>query len=269
VPAEVRVPVGAGEAAAAGSPDVEAVGGGSRLRTVTEETFRQPMVRRRRWPWGVAALVLLLLAVPTAVILLDDTRSPSGIGGPLTPSATVTLTAAMGPQACAEQNPAREAPVVGGATSLPGEPQMMDGWVYYRDGTGFHIAVGTGWLASRIEGMICFRDPNSRRIIGVYELGRPEGSATELLASQETAWVRAADINDYERVGIVDLQMAEGGADLEYLYSAPDGVRMHGVNRLVRMRGRVFAIYWLTTQTGWAADRVIMRYVQPSFGVVR
>jgi hypothetical protein len=72
----------------------------------------------------------------------------------------------------------------------------------------------------------------------------------------------------YDRVDIRDLLVDEGGADLEYAYDDPDGLRMHGVNRMLRVQGRVFLIFWLTTQTSWLADRTLQNMVQPSFGVV-
>jgi eukaryotic-like serine/threonine-protein kinase len=267
VPAEVRVPVGAGEAAASGSGDVAPSADGPRLRTVTEETFRHTTPVRRRWPWIAAALVAVL-AAPAAVILLDRRDRSGVISAPVTPSPTVALSAAMGVQACAAQDPDTGEPVRSGATALPGEGTMLEGWIYYRDDAGYHIAVGKGWLMSRVGGLACFRDPTSRRLIGVYEVGQVAGRPTKLLADGEAAWRSAADLNEYRRLDLRDLLLPEGGADLEYAYDDAERVRMHGVNRMVRVQGRVFLIFWLTTQTSWLADRTLMNMVQPSFGVV-
>jgi hypothetical protein len=266
VPAEVRVPAGAGEAAASGAGDVPATTGGPRLRTVTEETFRHTVGVRRRWPWLVAAAVVVL-AVPATVILLDR-RDPGGVvGAPVTRSPTVALTAAMGVQACAAQDSDAGEPVVTGPTALPGAGQMMGGWVFYNDHAGFHIAVGKGWLMTRVDGIACFQDPTSPRLIAVYEVGRVPGHPKDILVDTERTWTGAAKMTAYERVDLRDLFMDEGGADLEYAYDDPDGLRMHGVNRMVRIQGRVFLIFWLTTQTSWLADRTLLNMVQPSFGV--
>ena len=270
VPADVRVPVGAGEAAASGSGDVPDAADGSRLRTVTEETFRHTVTVRRRWPW-IAAAVAAVLAVPTAVIVLDRRDRGGVIGSPVTPSPTLALSARMGVQACArlaEHDPEAGEPVVSGATALPGEGKMMEGWIFYRDHAGFHIAAGKGWLMSRVDGLVCFRDPTSLRLIGVYEVGHVTGPPTKLLADGEAAWRSAADLTGYRRLELRDLLLPEGGADLEYAYDTEERVRMHGVNRMVRVQGRVFLIFWLTTQTSWLADRTLMNMVQPSFGVV-
>ena len=274
VPNEVRVAVGAAVGAVAG-PDDSDPQSGPRLRTVTEETFRHPVAARRRWPW-LAAAIVLALAVPTAVILLDRPGGPGGPGGsapapgaaPEQTSPAPLLSAAMGVQACAAQASTTGEPVLTGPTSLPGEARMMDGWVFYRDAAGFHIAVGTGWRMSRVDGLLCFRDPHSLRLIGVYEVGRTAGHPTKLLADGEAAWTTAADMAGYQRLSLKDLYMREGGADLEYTYMDSDGTGLHGVNRMQRIQGRVFLIFWLTTQTSWLADRALLNMVQPSFGVV-
>jgi eukaryotic-like serine/threonine-protein kinase len=267
VPAEVRVPVGAGEAAAPGSGDVAPAADGPRLRTVTEETFRHTVPVPRRWPWIAAALVAVL-AVPTAVVLLDRRDRSGVIGSPVTPSPTLALNAAMGVQACAAQGPDTGEPVRSGATALPGEGTVMEGWIYYRDDAGYHIAVGKGWRMSRVDGLACFRDPTSLRLIGVYEVGQVDGPPMKLLADGEGDWTSAADLTGYRRLDLRDLHLPEGGADLEYAYDTAGRVQMHGVNRMVRVQGRVFLIFWLTTQAAWPADRTLMNMVQPSFGVV-
>jgi hypothetical protein len=174
----------------------------------------------------------------------------------------------MGVQACAAQAPGIGEPVRSGATALPGEGTVMEGWIYYRDNAGYHIAVGKGWLMSRVDGLVCFRDPTSLRLIGVYEVGKVDGTPMKLLATGEDAWTDAADLTGYRRLALRDLLLPEGGADLEYAYDTEERVQMHGVNRMVRVQGRVFLIFWLTTQAAWPADRTLMNMVQPSFGLV-
>jgi hypothetical protein len=218
------------------------------------------------WPW-VAAAIVAVLAVPTAVFLLDRRDRDGVVGAPVTPSPTLELSAAMGVQACAALDPDAGERVVSGATAMPGPGRLTDGWVYHRDETGFYIAVGRDWLMSRVDGLVCFQDPASRRMIGVYEVGPVGGAPLKLLADTEQTWIQAAGMTGYGRVELKDLYMDEGGADLEYAYDDADGLRMHGVNRMIRMEGRVFLVFWLTTQTSWLADRTILNMVLPSFGV--
>ncbi len=90
----------------------------------------------------------------------------------------------------------------------------------------------------------------------------------KLLATGEDAWTDAADLTGYRRLALRDLLLPEGGADLEYAYDTEERIQMHGVNRMVRVQGRVFLIFWLTTQAAWPADRTLMNMVQPSFGLV-
>jgi hypothetical protein len=101
--------------------------------------------------------------------------------------------------------------------------------------------------------------------VGVDQFGELAGDPTALLARGESDWRKAADLPDYSRIKIRDLLLDEGGADLEYTYVAPDDTKMHGENRMVRMGGRVYTIYWLTRDFSWVPDKAFKDKVQASF----
>jgi hypothetical protein len=272
-------PVALGVEPGGGGPG--AGGGGEGEPTYAGSGARRPRrprrAARRRWPWIVGTVSLALLLAATA-ILVDAARRPRGAAGPPAPTEVIDVprspsptgpapTAAARVQACTVAAPDREVAVTAGSRTLPGAIALLDGWVYHRDEAGFRIGVPLRWRMFRLDGLLCLRDPTSRRAIAVFDHGRVTGDPADLLLTAEPAWRAAAGLRAYARLGVTDLRFTEGAADLEYTYEAPDGVPMHGVNRMVRMDGRVFTIYWLTTHATWLSDRVLMNHVQPSFGL--
>ncbi len=172
----------------------------------------------------------------------------------------------MGAQACVAQSTDRESAIPPGAAQ-PGEFGLAAGWTYFRDPSGFRLAVPEAWRMSRIGPLLCFRDPSSPRAIAVLDQGRVTGDPVRLLADRELAWREAAQLTDYQRLDLSDAHYDEGAADLEYTYRDAEGVVLHGRNRMLRMDGQVFTLYWLTTDFAWSADRTLLDFLQPSFAV--
>jgi hypothetical protein len=73
---------------------------------------------------------------------------------------------------------------------------------------------------------------------------------------------------DFRKLEIVNPGYAEGAADLEYTYMQGN-VKMHGVNRMFRLRGEVYTIYYLATDVDWPSDRDLKNIIQPSFTLAR
>jgi hypothetical protein len=46
-------------------------------------------------------------------------------------------------------------------------------------------------------------------------------------------------------------------------------VKMHGVNRMLRLTGQVYTIYYLATDVDWPSDRALKNIMQPSFSLAR
>jgi hypothetical protein len=241
----------------------------TRVSTATEETYRYVPPRRRR-RWLIPALAVVL-AVPVALIgwgaLSSIGPPPAGPSPAASPSTRLAAlaTAAMGVQACAGEGLPNETAVPEGAARA-GEYALLPGWTYYRDPAGYRLAVPQGWRAAHVGALLCLRDPSSPKAIAVLDQGGVTGSPADLLAQGEAGWRSAADLTDYHRIGITDAHYDEGAADLEYTYSRA-GTAMHGENRMLRLGGRVFTLYWLTTDFSWTSDIALMQFLQPSFGL--
>ncbi len=248
--------------ASSGGVSAQAERRGPKVTTAAEDTYRYQPVRRRRWRWVMAALALAV-AVPTSVVLWYANRTLPA-GPPPDNADPVVLTAGMGVQACAAQPPDRGSDVPDSGPARPGEFGLLAGWTWFRDPSGFRLAVPQAWRMSRIGELRCFRDPNSPGAIGVLDHGRVSGDPLQLLADGERAWRDEAGISEYRRLSLTDAQYDEGAADLEYTYR--DGeVVLHGMSRMLRLDGRVFTLFWLTTDFKWSADRTLLEMLQPSF----
>jgi hypothetical protein len=239
----------------------------SRIGTNTEETYPYANARRRRWPWVVAVLAVAV-ALPAAVLGVDSlrTRYLAPTVQPIVTETLRVLTAGMGVQACGQQYPGEEKAIPDGGIR-PGEYAPLPNWITYRAPSGFRVGVPTSWRLSTVGTMTCFRDPSSPKAIAVVDLGRLSGDPVQLLAGAEPGWLAATGIKDYHRVGLNSVQYDEGAADLEYTYTAGEDTVMHGVNRMLRMDGRLFLLCWLTTGFSWTSDLALMNYLQPSFAV--
>jgi eukaryotic-like serine/threonine-protein kinase len=258
-------------ATAAGSGErFEERGGeaGPGLRTVTEETFRQVAPPKGRWVlvWGLIAVVAAL--VTPAVILLVDARDPGQALAPSSPGgsspAPELLTAAMRVQACADHVPSSETPVPPASAEDTDRYGLPLNWARYSS-SGFVIDVVSGWQVSVIGDLTCFRDPTSSKAVAVFSHGKLDGNPLDLVRNT-AAWQAAADMKDFKQLGLTDRQYPEGAADLEYTYQRGN-IKMHGVNRMLRAGGRVYTIYFVTTDASWPTDRAMVDVIQPSFAL--
>jgi hypothetical protein len=259
-----------------GDPDREtSLGNGSRavqqLRTITEETFRHGGQPRRTWAIvGGLVAVVVSLAVPAAIILFDThgqvvvaSSTPASATGQTPSSTTVDApTEAMGVQACREQASASETPLPIPARADRDKYGLLANWSYYEDPAGFNLKVPT-LRVSRIGKLLCFRDPSSLKTIAVYDQGELTGSLMDLVARNDD-WRTAAKLTDYKQLDLTDAHYVEGAADLEYSYLGPDGP-MHGVNRMLRLKGHVYTVYFLTAEVSWPTDRAWADVCQASF----
>jgi hypothetical protein len=248
--------------ASSGGANAQAARTGPKVTTAAEDTYRYRPVRRRRWRWVMVALALAV-SVPTSVVLWYANRTPPASPPPGSAD-PVVLTAGMGVQACAAQSADRESDVPDGGPARPGEFGLLAGWTYFRDPSGFRLAVPQSWRTSRIGDLLCFTDPSSLQAIGVFDHGRVNGDPLQLLADGERAWRDEAGLNDYRRLSLTDAHYDEGAADLEYTYRDGENV-LHGTSRMLRLDGRLFTLFWLTTDFTWSADLALLNFLQPSF----
>jgi hypothetical protein len=251
----------------------EANHGSPGLRTVTEETFRHVGRPRSRWTlvWGLAAVVAALVA-PAIIILArghdQQTGAPPASASPQGSASnrpSSSPTEAMRVQACAIQLPEDETVLPESSAADAQRYGLLPHWARYTDPAGFDLNIPGGWGVSRIGSLVCFRDPTSAKTVAVYVHGRLAGNPMELVANT-TEWQAAADLTNFQRVSVTDVGATEGAADLEYSY-LKGSLKMHGVNRMLRMEGNVYTIYFLATEVGWATDSDVMKAIQPSFSL--
>ncbi len=229
-----------------------------RITTAAEDTYRYKPNRRARRRWVITAAGVLVVALAGGVVWYAS-RTPAVVQ-------PLPLTEGMGVQACTAQEAERQSSIPDGGPPRPGEFDLMAEWTYYRDPSGYRVAVPKAWRMSRIGMLQCFRDPSSPRAIAVLDQGRLDGDPTVLLAHGERAWRDEAHLTDYRRLSLADAHYDEGAADLEYTYRA-NGMVLHGTNRMLRMDGRLFTLYWLTTDFSWSSDQALLDFLKPSFDV--
>lgn len=248
-----------------------AVPGHPHLRTVTEETFRHTATRRWRRGAFIAGAIAVGAALAAPVVVVAVLRGSASVVPQAGPSTTasavpVTLSEQMGVQACAAQQPANETPIPPPAASEAARHGLLANWAYHEDPSGFHLIVPATWGLSRIGSLVCFRDSTSAKTVAVDPMGEVGGNPMTLLAQGQASWRSAANLVDYELLSITDRHYTEGAADLEYTYTRGT-IRMHGVNRMLRLGGKLYTISFLTTDVSWPIDRAVMDVVQPSFGL--
>jgi hypothetical protein len=223
-------------------------------RIATPESLSLVDERRRRWPWLAVAALLVLLG-PGLAIALDMQRDGSPTGrattGP-TPANQATPPVAAGAQACAQQRPEQETMVPNQVPLLPGEHALPGAWVWWHDPTGVRIAALPGWGFSRIGELLCFRERDGTRVAAVAPVAGLEPDLARAWERLEPDWLAAANPAEYARDPLVVTDHAIGPADLEYTYDSADGVRMHGITRLVRKApDQAYLIYWLAKNQDW------------------
>ena len=100
----------------------------------------------------------------------------------------------------------------------------------------------------------------------MFDHGRVNGDPVQLLADGERAWRDEAGLSDYRRLSLTEIHYDEGAADLEYTYRDGENI-LHGTSRMLRLDGRLFTLFWLTTDFTWSADQALRDFLQPSFDV--
>ena len=236
----------------------------SHLQTATEETYRVPARRGRRWQW-LALGLLLAAAVPVTVVMIGAGDGGDPVIAPPSgsPSATAPpLTAAMGIEGCLRAIPG-DARTVTGPTIRARDNYMLaaPGWVFYPVSTnpdGSRVTVGAppGWRAWTEGATTCLRDPEDSTpvtAIGIVRQGRRDGEPVELIEADVAGWMAASGVTAYEKVKVQDLLSADGGAWIEYTYRL-GGQDMHSKVWLVRWQGELYLYGWTSRHALWSAD---------------
>jgi eukaryotic-like serine/threonine-protein kinase len=224
---------------------------------------RQPG-RHRTWWWAAAAIGLVLV-LALAIAALVANRKPEGGRG----NTSGVPTTGPGGAGAAAQSAAPGSSATPTNTTPAGSPTqagaLPPGWRFYRDRTGFGVAVPKGWTVSRRSSMVYFREPGGGRLLGIDQSDHPKSDPVADWRRQEASRVAAGDWNNYNRVRIVPVDYFLKAADWEFTYTAGGG-KMHVINRgFVTSPRQAYAIYWSTPQSQWSANLANFRLIAQSF----
>jgi hypothetical protein len=195
--------------------------------------------------------VVLLLTIGTGVYLANRRTSahPATGGGP-TPTGGI---ASLPTASSAAPEPTTAAPTTVGAAP-PAPAGLPAGWHPYTDPTGFTVAVPDGWSMFKRDGIVYFKEPTGRRLLGIDQTDKPKMNPVADWQAQESYRVARGDFPGYEPLGIRHVDYHVTAADWEFRYD-DHGVRTHVVNRgAVFNDHQAYGFYWSTPEDQWTAN---------------
>ncbi|MET8148050.1 protein kinase [Actinoplanes sp. NPDC049668] len=227
--------------------------------------------RRRLALAGLVALVMLAAGgVAAALALRGDPET--GLAGGVAPSVATTSGAGGGAGGFSPVN--CESPVsadlpttpLPGAAKLRGGWALYDGWSYFTDPSGFHIAVPDGWTYETIGTTICFRDPGSVRMLSVDPARSPQGDPVQACRKEAGRLRAAGDLPGYRQLRIDRVPGLARAADWEYTYDGRAGGRMHAMTRWRAANdGKAYAIGLMTRELDWPGNFEKWGMIQSTF----
>jgi hypothetical protein len=219
--------------------------------------------RRKRYVLVGTAAVVLIGAVGTAVAL-DDQR-PGGAVAPRTAAAaapgaapTVSTVAPTAGNSCGFGVAA--AAVKAASTRVPaGLPR---GWVWFRDPTGFSLALPSGWRRSMSGTAVCFTDPAGAGAFTVDSAALVTRKPLDYFRSQE----KAAQLPGYHKISMDVLLLRRGGADWEYTWRPDSDTTQHVRRVLLAVTDtRSYLLKWATSDADWARNVKLERQLVTLF----
>jgi serine/threonine protein kinase len=143
-------------------------------------------------------------------------------------------------------------PTVGPVTAPPG-------YTWWRDPSGFRVAVPAGWRGGPDgPGAVRFTAPGGRPGVRV-DVWSP--APTNLVAAL-TAEERAVGLDAYRRIRIVS---APPGAVWEYTYADPAGGPTRVEWDVIVAGGRAYRLQWWAPRYSWAADLPVLDAIRTTF----
>jgi hypothetical protein len=237
-----------------GHPRVGRVTDHPRAGRATGQQAESAAVPDRRRTRRLILLVAISLEILLIVLLgiafaLRDTGRPA----PSTPTATPGGTAASAPGATPQSAAAAPPAAPTTAAATPGGALPV-GWHYYKDGTGFTVAVPDGWIYSRRDGIVYFRDPQGNRLLGIDQTNQPKQDPVADWRGQESRRVAAGDFPGYQLIGIRPVDYHVRAADWEFTFNTRGG-KKHVINRgAIFGDHQAYGFYWETPADQWDAN---------------
>jgi eukaryotic-like serine/threonine-protein kinase len=130
---------------------------------------------------------------------------------------------------------------------------LLPGWSYFSDGTGFHLPVPDDWTFQKFGSLYCFREPGGRRVLSL-DTGR-NASADPVTACRNEAnrLVRVGALPGYSEISIEAKPLLAKAADWEYRFD-DDGAELHARTRWFASNNKGYALSWATREIDWTAD---------------
>jgi serine/threonine protein kinase len=191
---------------------------------------------------GAAALVL---GAGGATILFDSQRAPAERLSMRPNIATATMVPPAAADACGSG--ARVGPVTPATTRVPAG--LPPGWEWFRDSTGFTLALPAGWRRSASGTQVCFEDAAGEVAFTVDSAALVTRRPLDYLRSQE----KAATLPGYHRISMDVLLLRRGGADWEYTWRPDSDTTQHVRRVLLAVTDhRSYLLKWATSDAAWA-----------------
>jgi hypothetical protein len=208
----------------------------------------------RRLAWLRAVVAVLAVAGLAALLVTGTPRAarPTWMPGqsPGTPHAGGTPSQVPPPPTAAPG---------AGTSALPA------GWHWYRDRTGFTVAVPDGWAVSRRGSIVYFRAPDGSRLLGIDQTDQPQPDPVADWTGKEQYRVAHGDFPGYQRIKIAPVDYFVKAADWEFTYLR-GGRRVHVVNRgVITSAHQAYGFWWQTADSSFAANLADFRTVTASF----
>jgi eukaryotic-like serine/threonine-protein kinase len=212
---------------------------------------------------GVAFLVVA--AAGTAMALTDrrDDRPVAVAASPKPPSASATVPAVATVNPCGF---GAETIAVRAATArVPAG--LPTGYLWFRDPTGFALALPAGWRRSAAGTAVCFSGPAGDRAFTVDSAALVTREPLDYWQTREKAAIAGRTLPGYQRISMGVLLLRRGGADWEYTWR-PDSDTVQHVRRILvaTTDTRSYLLQWATSDADWsrgvAQQRQLVNFFQ-------
>ncbi|HZB31150.1 MAG TPA: hypothetical protein VE465_13380 [Streptosporangiaceae bacterium] len=128
---------------------------------------------------------------------------------------------------------------------------------------GFSLAVPHGWTRSQLNTITFWVSPDRNSFIQIDTTAWPGSSNQQALRAEADTKRRSDAFGDYRLQRIEDLTyQGLPATDWEFTFTATNKQKIHAQERLVRLGGRTYAIYFRTPDSAWlsSADRLNVLY---------
>ncbi|MEU4241518.1 serine/threonine-protein kinase [Actinoplanes sp. NPDC026619] len=203
---------------------------------------------------GLVLVALLGIGAIVASFLVQRTDVPGASpSGSASPSLVV---AGFSPSLCSS------APATVAAVRMPQKNaargvsgwDLLSGWSYFSDGSGFHLAVPDGWTFRKFGSLYCFREPGGQRVLSLDTGRNPSADPVSACRTEASRLVGAGALPGYAEISIEAKPLLNKAADWEYRFAADDGTKLHARTRWFASSGKGYALSWATQEIDWTGD---------------